>query len=40
MLKELEPSLFASGKKKTKWNPESFDKEAVNKNWHDAELRM
>jgi len=31
MLKELEPSLFASGKKKTKWNPESFDKEAVNK---------
>jgi len=31
LLKELEPSLFASGKKKTKWNPESFDKEAVNK---------
>jgi hypothetical protein len=31
MLKELEPPLFASGKKKIKWNPESFDKEAVNK---------
>jgi hypothetical protein len=31
MLEELEPSLFASGKKKTRWDPESFDKEAVNK---------
>lgn len=31
MLAELEPSLFASGKKRTRWDPESFDKEAVDK---------